>query len=239
MGLALGLWLYSGYEQCSTVAEEVDNPRRSYPLALALVVPMSIAAYFLPTLAALAALGNWESWHTGFFPTAAQLIGGRWLGAWMSLAAMITYVALLNSTILTSTRMPFAMAEDGYLPHSLTGQHPRYGTPWIAIIVSAVVYGLLVAAFAGAADQHLQLAAGRNHGHDRPRSLATAPQEPDMPRPFVIPGGRAGLIYSVAAVLIMSAVALLGSDRYGLLWGPAALAVGPVVYFGLRGFTRP
>src|SRR6476646_576452 len=66
-GLALGLWLYSGYEQCSTVAEEVDNPRRSYPLALALVVPMSIAAYFLPTLVSLAALGNWESWHTGYF----------------------------------------------------------------------------------------------------------------------------------------------------------------------------
>ncbi len=60
VGLALGLWLYSGYEQCSTVAEEVDNPRRSYPLALALVVPMSIAAYFLPTLASLAALGNWS-----------------------------------------------------------------------------------------------------------------------------------------------------------------------------------
>ena len=45
-------------------------------------------------------------------------------------------------------------------------------------------------------------------------------KKPDMPRPFVIPGGRAGLIYSVVAVVIMSAVALLGSDRYGLMWGP-------------------
>src|SRR5437660_1702409 len=51
VGLALGLWLYSGYEQCSTVAEEVENPRRTYPLALAIVVPLSIAVYFLPTLA--------------------------------------------------------------------------------------------------------------------------------------------------------------------------------------------
>ena len=58
VGLALGLWLYSGYEQCSTVAEEVDNPRRSYPLALALVVPMSIAAYFLPTLAVAGGAGQ-------------------------------------------------------------------------------------------------------------------------------------------------------------------------------------
>ena len=155
VGLALGLWLYSGYEQCSTVAEEVDNPQRSYPLALALVVPMSIAAYFLPTLASLAALGNWQSWHTGFFPTAAQLIGGRWLGAWMFAAAMVTQVALLNGTILASTRMPFAMAEDGYLPHVLTGQHRRYGTPWIAIITSAVVYGLLALHSLVRTHQHL------------------------------------------------------------------------------------
>ena len=55
VGLALGLWLYSGYEQLSTVAEEVENPQRAYPRALALVVPLSIAAYFLPTLSGLAA----------------------------------------------------------------------------------------------------------------------------------------------------------------------------------------
>jgi amino acid transporter len=76
VGLALGLWLYSGYEQCSTVAEEVENPNRSYPLALAIVVPLSIAVYFLPTLTSLAALGNWQSWHTGYLPNAAQLVGG-------------------------------------------------------------------------------------------------------------------------------------------------------------------
>ena len=79
VGLALGLWLYSGYEQCSSVAEEVENPQRSYPFALAIVVPLSMAVYFLPTLASLAALGNWQSWHTRYFSDAAQLIGGPWL----------------------------------------------------------------------------------------------------------------------------------------------------------------
>ncbi len=48
VGLALGLWLYSGYEQLSSVAEEVENAQRSYPRALAIVVPLSIATYFLP-----------------------------------------------------------------------------------------------------------------------------------------------------------------------------------------------
>src|SRR5207342_2054654 len=67
VGLALGLWLYSGYEQLSSVAEEIENPQRNYPRALALVVPLSIATYFLPTFAALAALGNWQQWKTGYF----------------------------------------------------------------------------------------------------------------------------------------------------------------------------
>ena len=72
VGLALGLWLYSGYEQLSTVAEEVENPQRAYPRALALVVPLSIAAYFLPTLAGLASAGEWQNWHTGYFSDAAK-----------------------------------------------------------------------------------------------------------------------------------------------------------------------
>ena len=66
VGLALGIWLYSGYEQLSTVAEEVENPQRTYPRALALVVPLSMATYFLPTFAALAALGNWQQWKDGY-----------------------------------------------------------------------------------------------------------------------------------------------------------------------------
>src|SRR5204863_185638 len=65
VGLALGLWLYSGYEQVSSVAEEVQNPQRNYPIALTIVVPLSIATYFLPTMFSLAALGDWQKWHTG------------------------------------------------------------------------------------------------------------------------------------------------------------------------------
>ncbi len=43
VGLALVIWGYSGYEQLSSVAEDVENPQRSYPRALALVIPLSIA----------------------------------------------------------------------------------------------------------------------------------------------------------------------------------------------------
>jgi len=234
VGLALGLWLYSGYEQCSTVAEEVENPQRSYPLALAIVVPMSIAVYFLPTFASLAALGNWQQWHTRYFSDAAQLIGGPWLGAWMTIAAMITNISLLNATVLTSTRMPFAMAEDGYLPHRLTAEHPRFGTSWIAIVASAVVYaGLSILNLT----QLISIYSWLRIATTILTGLAAwqlRRKQPDMKRPFRIPGGKLGLVYAVIAPVIMSVVAMLGSDWYGTVGGVIALAVGPVVYFALK-----
>jgi amino acid transporter len=239
VGLALGLWLYSGYEQLSTVAEEVDNPQRAYPRALAMVVPLSMAAYFLPTLAGLASAGNWEQWHTGYFSDAARIVGGSlfgrpWLGTWMTLAAMVGNVALLNSTVLTTTRMPFAMAEDGYLPAALTRRHSRYGTPWLAILVSAIIYALLAWQSLGQLiSVYIWL-----------RSATTVltvlsawklrRSRPEMPRAFLIPGGRMGLVYVVAAPVVMALVALLGSDRFALIGGAIAMVLGPVVYMAVR-----
>ena len=234
VGLALGLWLYSGYEQCSTVAEEVENPERSYPLALAIVVPLSMAVLFLPTLASLAALGNWQDWHTRYFSDAAQLIGGPWLGSWMTIAAMVTNLSLLNATVLTSTRIPFAMAEDAYMPHAFTGKHPRFGTPWIAIIVSVTIYAVLAI---HSLTQLIIIYSWLRVATTIMTVLAAwqlRRKRPDLPRSFVIPGGSFGLIAAVAAVIVMSAVALLGSDKYGLRWGPVALAVGPVVYWLMK-----
>ena len=242
VGLALGLWLYSGYEQLSTVAEEVENPQRAYPRALAMVVPLSIAAYFLPTLAGLASAGKWEQWHTGYFSDAAKIIGGSlsgrpWLGTWMTLAAMVANVALLNSTVLTTTRMPFAMAEDGYLPAALTRKHSRYGTPWLAVVVSAIIYALLAWQSLGQLISVYICLRSATTVLTVLSAWKLRRTRPEMPRAFLIPGGRAGLLYVVAAPVVMALVALLGSDRFALIGGAIAMVLGPLVY-GIIALTR-
>ena len=231
VGLALGLWLYSGYEQCSSVAEEIENPQRSYPRALAIVVPLSVATYFLPALFSLAALGNWQEWNTAYLSTAAKLIGGGWLGFLMTAAAMLGNVSLLNATVLTSTRMPSSMAEDGYLPPLFAAKHKKFGTPWIAILISSAIYALLAfRTLAQLLTVYVWL-----------RILVTAltvlaawrlrKARPEMKRPFRIPWGGAGLAYVVIAPLAMSAVALVGSDKFALKWGPVPVALGVMAYF--------
>jgi amino acid transporter len=229
VGFSLGLWLYAGYEQVSSVAEEVENPQRSYPRALAWVVPLSIATYILPTACALAALGNWEKWTTGYFSQAAQLIGGPTLGFTITMAATVMNLAILNSTMLTTTRMPSAMAEDGYLTPLLARTHPRYGTPWIAILLSAGIYCLLarrnvtqlisVYIWLRIATSVLTVLSAWKLRRTRP----------DLPRSFRIPWGRTGLAYAVFAPLVISAVA-----RFALEWGPVAVLLGPLAYFGFR-----
>ena len=234
VGLALGLWLYSGYEQVSSVAEEVENPQRNYPIALAVVVPLSMATYFLPTMFSLAALGNGQKWHTGYFSDAALLIGGRWLGFAMTIAALVTNLSLLNATVLTSTRMPSTMAEDGYLPVAFSARHPRYGTPWIAIIVSSIIYALLAQK---TMVQLLTVYVWLRIGVTVLTVLSSwqlREAQPDLARPFRIPWGRAGLLYVIVAPLVMSVVALAGSDPFARKWGPVPVLLGPVVYGGMK-----
>ena len=167
------------------------------------------------------------------------MIGGPWLGTWMTLAAMVGNVALLNSTVLTTTRMPFAMAEDGYLPEVLTRKHSRYGTPWLAIVVSAAIYALLAwQSLAELISVYIWL-----------RSATTVltvlsawklrRTQPELNRSFRIPGGHAGLLYVVGAPVVMALVALLGSDRFGMIGGAVAIVVGPLVYAILKHWRSP
>jgi amino acid transporter len=220
------------------VAGDVENPQRTYPRALALVIPLSIATYFLPPFAGLAALGNWSQWKDGYFSTAALLIGGPWLGSFMTIAAMVANVALLNSTVLTATPMPFTLAEDGYLTQFLTRRHPRYGTPWIAILISSTIYaslalhslGELISIYVWLRAATTVLTVLSAWGLRRKR--------PDLPRAFRIPGGNLGLIYVIAMPLAMTYVILRYSDPIAIRWGPWALATGPVVYLLVKLFGK-
>jgi len=230
VGLALVLWGYSGYEQTSSCAEEVSNPQRSFPLALGLTVPVAVATYLLPTVVALAALGNWQEWNSRYYVDAAKVIGGPVIGFAMFISAAVCNLSLLNATTLTGTRMPFAMADDGYLPRRLAAVHRKHGTPAAAIVVSALLCAVFevqklaeiisVYIWLRIAVTVLTVLACWQLRHARP----------DLPRAFRIPGGTAGLAYVVAAPVLMSVVSLFGSDPFALRWGPVALAIGLVAY---------
>jgi amino acid transporter len=159
------------------------------------------------------------------------MIGGTWLGFLMTAAAVLCSVSLLNATMLTSTRMPSTMSEDGYLPPVFAAKHPKYGTPWIAILISSTIYALL--AFHTMAQLltvyvWLRILVTQLTVLSAWRLRRT---RPEMKRPFRIPWGNAGLVYVVTAPLLMSAVAVVGSDKFALKWGPIPVVLGILAYY--------
>jgi len=231
VGLALALWIYSGYEQLSTVIEEVEEPARNFPRGLAIVVPLAAVIYFLPMAAGLAALGNWQEWQTAYLVMAGRLLGGSSMGLAMFAGAALCAFVLLDATVLSVSRVPFTMAEDGYLHSSLARLHPRFGTPVLAIVISTLFCSLL--AF-GSVTQLIAIYAWMRSATSvltllslwRLRRVA-----PETKRSFVVPGGKAGLAVVVIIPSVLFAWALINSDPASRLWGIACLGLGPVAYY--------
>jgi amino acid transporter len=234
VGLAIALWSYSGYEQLSTVIEEVENPARNFPIGLAVVVPLAVGIYVVTLAAGLAALGNWREWETGYLVRAARLIGGNALGTSIFVASMICNFVLLDSTLLSITRIPLTMAEDGYLHRALAKVNPRFGTPVRSIVLSTACCAAL-AFFT--VPQLIGVYAWTR--------MATSIQTvfsfwqlrrkyPDAPRSFRVPGGMMGALAVVIAPTALFAWAMIYSDVSTRKWGLFNLASGPVAYLWIR-----
>ena len=137
LGLFVVMWNYLGWDGLSTVAGEMKNPKRDYPKTLLISMPLITACYLLPTLVGLAVVGSTQvEWTAGAWTEIAEIIGGRWLGLFLAGAALVSAAGLFSALLLSVSRVPFVMGEDGYLPRSLLKVHPKYGTPWVALVVS-------------------------------------------------------------------------------------------------------
>jgi len=239
VGLAIALWTYAGFEQLSTVIEEVENPARNFAIGLAIVIPLSIATYVLTISAGLTALGNWQEWETGYLVTAGRILGGNLLGTSIFLAVVISSFVLLDSTLLSFSRLPLTMAEDGYFHPALGKVSKRFGTPVRSILLCTVLCAAL--AFFTVPQLIAVYAWTR---------MATSIQTvlsfwqfrrkyPDAPRSFRVPGGRPGALLIVIAPTLLFAWAILYSDVETRKWGLLTLASGPVAYLWLRPRRKP
>lgn len=138
-GIVIAMWNYMGWDNASTVAGEVENPQRNYPLALLGAVALIAACYILP----IAAL-----WHTGIDPSGfttgswvqvANQVVGPMLGWAIVIGGMICGLGMNNALVLSYSRVPYAMANDGMMPQVMAKTN-RKGVPWVAVVICAVAW---------------------------------------------------------------------------------------------------
>ncbi|MBV9482318.1 MAG: APC family permease [Acidobacteria bacterium] len=238
VGLAIALWTYAGYEQLSTIIEEVEKPERNFPIGLAIVIPLSIVGYVVTLAAGLAALGNWQEWQTGYLVTAGRLVGGKILGTGIFVASVIANFALLDSTLLSVSRLPLTMAEDGYFHPALGRIDARFGTPVRSILLSAALCSAL-AIFT--VPQLIAVYAWTRMATSVQTMLSFwqfRRKYPNTPRSFRAPGGRFATLMMVLTPTLLFAWAMIYSDVSTRKWGLLNLASGPLAYLWVHYHRR-
>lgn len=145
VALVAALWAYDGWNNAGMLGSEVENPQRTFPLALIAGVTAVIGVYLLTNLAYFSVLtaGDVGSSDRVAADMMRRVAGPRG-GAAVSLAAMISIFAALNGSILSGSRVPYAMARDGYFFRHIGAVHPSFRTPSASILLLGVWSSLFV-----------------------------------------------------------------------------------------------
>ena len=150
--LQFGMWYYLGIEGTCQAAEEVRSAGRSIPLGtMSGMITLLIAATITWYMAA--GLLPWEYLGQAGVPMydAAQMTGSPFLMVLLFIGTIFSAIASANGCINDASRSWFSMGRDRYLPIWFAAVHPRYRTPYRAIIFLipvAVAFG-----FTGLLDQ--------------------------------------------------------------------------------------
>jgi len=233
------LWNYMGWDNASTVAQEVDQPQRNYPRAMLISSALVAATYILP-IAIVALVGiPADRFSTGAWTDAARELVGPWLGLAIVLGGTITGFGMFNALTLSYTRVPYALANEGLLPKLLTKTTTR-GVPWASVILCSVAWALALRfSFERLISIDLVLY-GAALLLEFVALVVLRKREPHLPRPFRVPGGLVGAVAVgvCPALLIAFAIWAARGERVAglsaLVFASLVATTGPLVYLALR-----
>lgn len=192
-GILIAMWNYMGWDNASTIAGDVENARRTYTLSMAIALAIVTLTYVIP-VAAVARIGIPASdWETGSWVTFARFLGGPKLAVLMTAAGVVAAFSTFNALVLTLSRLPYAMARDGFLPAVFAKENAR-GAPRVAITVCAGFWALATVLGFEATVMLDVLITGLSILLEFAALIALRVKEPGLRRDFRIPGGLAGVV---------------------------------------------
>lgn len=243
-GILVCMWNYMGWDNATTVAGEVHHPQRTYPRAMAAAVTIVAVSYALPFAA---------MWLTGISPKAfgegawadiAGMLGGPALRIAIVVGGMMSAFGMFNALVLSYSRLPLAMAQDGLMPSVFSRMTPRTRAPWVAIVACAVAWAMCL----GLGFERLVtidiLLYGASLSLEFVALIVLRIKAPEMERPYKVPGGTFGAI-----LLSIAPIALLGFALYhsqgetvlgmnALIFGALVIA-GGILAYGLKLLLKP
>ncbi len=240
MGLFTVMWNYLGWDNSSTFAEEVDRPVRSYLVSIAASFALILVTYALSVIAASGSGLDPAVLERDGFPSLGLRLGGPFLAGLLAAGGMASSLGLFLSNLLSVSRLPKAISDDGYLPTVLRKIDARRGTPVVSILACSAVVSVMVlwhfedlliidVILYGCA-LFLEFFALINFRRRRPGA----------DRPFRIPLSPAGLVAMTClpAVCFAAGIASLAAHEnihtYALAFALVSLFTAPLVWLAVR-----
>jgi len=130
------LWAYDGWNNVSMVSSEIQQPQRNLPRALILGTLAVIAIYVLINVAYFYVLSPADV--AASHRVAADMmsvVGGPIAVTGVTIAVLISILAALNGSILSGSRVPYAMARDGLFFRTAAFVHPKFRSPGHAMLL--------------------------------------------------------------------------------------------------------
>ena len=242
-GVLVAMWNYMGWDNASTIAQEVERPQRTYPRAMIATVVLVALTYVLPFVAVYLAgvpsstFGEDGSWATVAGALGGKILGFEWLRFLIVLGGMMSAFGMFNALVLSYSRLPLAMARDGMLPKFFGKISVRTRTPWVAIIVCATCWALCLGlGFKRLVTLDIMLY-GISLMLEFVTLVALRIREPELKRGFRVPAGLTGAISCGIFPLLLLSLAMVESNHEtvlglnGLVFGALIVVAGFLIYF--------
>jgi amino acid transporter len=250
-GVLVAMWNYMGWDNASTIAQEVERPQRTYPRAMIAAVILVSLTYVLPFAAVYfmgvpaSAFAEDGSWAKVAGLVGGKLMGFEWLRFLVVLGGMMSGFGMFNALVMSYSRLPLAMARDGMLPKIFAKTSARTQAPWVAIIACATCWALCLGlGFKRLVTLDIMLY-GAALMLEFVTLVALRIREPQLKREFRVPGGLAGAILAGVFPLALLMIALVQSESQsvlginGLLFGILIMAAGFALYASTRRLRKP
>jgi amino acid transporter len=227
-GLLICMWNYMGWDNASTIATEVEHPQRTYPRAMLAAVCIVAVSYVLPFAAMWMTGLKATAWETGSWADNAALIGGPLLRIGIVLGGMMSAFGMFNALVMSYSRLPLAMAQDGMLPGIFSKLQKKSRAPWVAIIALALGWGMCLGlGFARLVTLDILLY-GASLLLEFIALAVLRVREPELTRPFRVPGGLFGAIAIGIPPTLLLIFSMIRSE-HERIWNMSSFSFGIIL----------
>ncbi|MGB9513906.1 MAG: APC family permease, partial [Candidatus Acidiferrum sp.] len=239
----VAMWNYMGWDNASTIAQEVERPQRTYPRAMIAAVILVSLTYIVPFVAVYftgtpaSAFAEDGSWASVAGQIGGTILGVQWLRFLVTVGGMMSAFGMFNALVMSYSRLPLAMARDGMMPKIFGKVTSKNKTPWVAVVVLASCWALCLGlGFKRLITLDIMLY-GAALMLEFITLVALRIREPNLRRAFRVPGGMAGAVSCGIFPLALLILAMVESDHEtilnmnGLVFGAFIILAGFAIYF--------